>query len=465
MAQTRFEKFKDIFEDKIAEDMSKRRIPGTVMALVEKGKVIYEASFGARDRATNTSVDRNSLFGIGSCTKSFTSLAILQLVEKQLLSIDDPVAKYLPLRLGHKEKPITLRHLMSHSSGIPALDTSLKIHYFLDEEKDVPIIPMSSREDIMRFINNAQDEVIFEPGEQFFYFNGGYDLLGFIIEDVSGLKYKDYIQQNIFQPLGMSASCFIDEKEFLESPDIARGYVNKKDAIVGIQRTIDFNLYAAGGIVSNIPDLALYIQAVMSGDKRLLQEEGSWAALTSRQSASDMMPGLIPEARYEGYGLGWVLLSDFHGKKVLRHGGNTGNYSTQIVLLPELEVGVILLSNASASPSTCHVTALLQAYLGLDPLEHNFVYKKQKHWKKLTGKYSTYKDIYNIEVVNKGGTLFVNFISTDDPFDFPIFPANDDLECMHYYSYNDFAQKDPLFFFEKNDKIYLKVERSLYTKK
>ncbi len=464
MNQTELQKFIPIFEDKIADNMATSRIPGTVVALIEKGEIKYEACFGTKDRSTNEPITINSVFGIGSCTKAFTAIAILQLSEKGLLDINDPVSRHLDFTLGDKDKPITIKHLLSHSSGIPALDTAVKINYFTDDEKDIPIIPMSSRDDIMRFINNAQDEVQFAPGEQFFYFNGGYDLLGFIIEDLSGMKYKDYITQNIFTPLEMKNSSFIDEKDFLENPELAKGYVNKAKAILAIQRTIDNNLYAAGGITSNIPDLAKYVQAVMTQDKSLLQNKKSWDDLTAKHSYSDDFALSMPEAKSEGYGLGWVLLSDFHGKKVVRHGGATANYTTQIILLPELEAGVILLSNASSSPYFRHTTALLQAYLGVDPMKNNYAYKKEKHWKKLTGKYSTYKDIYQFEVSDKSGYLSVKILREENPFDFPIFPENNDSECMNFYTYN-FSDKETILFFENEENVFLKVDRCLFSKK
>ena len=197
----------------------------------------------------------------------------MQLAEKNSLNLDDPVAKYLPLKLGSKDNPITIRHLLSHASGIPALDTSLTIYYVLEKDKNIPIIPLSTKEDVFRFINNAKSEVLFKPTERFFYFNGGFTILGYLIESVSGLSYEEYVHKNIFEPIGMVNSTFLNDKELLSNPNLAKGYVNQKLDILQIQTTVDHVNNPAGGIASNIPDLQKYLTAMITKDSNLLTKK------------------------------------------------------------------------------------------------------------------------------------------------------------------------------------------------
>ncbi|MHA2309150.1 MAG: serine hydrolase domain-containing protein, partial [Candidatus Heimdallarchaeaceae archaeon] len=111
-------------EQLIAELMQKNKIPGLSVAVVKAQEVIYSKNFGVRNLKKNLPATSDTLFGVGSCTKVFTCIAIMQLAEKGLLSIDDPVKKYVPFKIGIDEKPVLIRHLMSHSSGIPNLGSA-----------------------------------------------------------------------------------------------------------------------------------------------------------------------------------------------------------------------------------------------------------------------------------------------------------------------------------------------------
>ena len=378
MVSEQFEQFKDVFENNISLDMGKLRTPGTSILLFVKDKIIYEGYYGTKDRSTNEPIDQHSIFGIGSASKSFTCLAIMQLAEKNLLSINDPVAKYIPLKLGSKEKPITIRHLMSHASGIPALDTSLTINYATGMDKDMPLIPMSTKEDVLRFINNAQSEVIFEPQERFFYFNGGFTLLGYIIETVSGVSYKEYLQKNIFEPIGMNNTAFLNDKQLQSNPNVAKGYLPRGTELQQVQVTVDHINNAAGGIASTIGDLQKYLTAMITKDTKLLSNKAKYDEMFTHQNKSDMFENFIPDAEQDGYGFGWALYTNFHGRKVLEHGGHTSNYSTVLLFIPEEELGLIILANGSREPSLNHAIALIQAFLGFDPKKENLIYKQQE---------------------------------------------------------------------------------------
>jgi CubicO group peptidase (beta-lactamase class C family) len=157
--------------------MRDHHIPGLSLAITNRQEVVYATAYGARQLAHNLPNTVETLHGIGSVSKSFTCLAVLQLAEQGKLSVEDPLKQYLDVSVDKDaHAPIRIRHLMSHTSGIPDLGIALVSigRYLLDVE---PFIPLSSDEDLFRYVNAAHENVLFPPGKKYFYFNGGFTLL------------------------------------------------------------------------------------------------------------------------------------------------------------------------------------------------------------------------------------------------------------------------------------------------
>ena len=202
----------------------------------------------------------------------------------------------------------------------------------------------------------------------------------------------------------------------------------------------------------------------MTKDPKLLKNHESYDELFKAQILSDMFNTAIPNAELLGYGFGWVLLKNFHGKNLIWHGGNTGNYSAELIFIPEDNLGMIVLANASSDPSLNHYITLLQAYLGYNPKEVNMIYQKHMNMNKFVGKYTNYQGFYTAEVNNKGGTLFFELKSELQPFSLTLFPKTDELNCLDNYYYKENGFKEKIFFIEKNGVLYLKLDRLLFTK-
>ena len=193
-----FSRAKRFVEAIAPKAMEKGKIPGFSIAIVLDDEVIYSAGFGARNVEENLPATPDTLYGIGSVTKSFVALSIMQLVEEGKISLDDPVSKYIPLEIGREGKPITIHHLLTHSSGIPSLGTStIALHRGIGIDMWVP---WGGVDDFYRHINNAGDEVAADPGERFFYFNAGYRMLGHILQVVSGTRFDEYIEKKHPEP-------------------------------------------------------------------------------------------------------------------------------------------------------------------------------------------------------------------------------------------------------------------------
>ena len=169
-------------------------------------------------------MNSDTLMGIGSITKSFTAFAILKLEEAGKLTLEDSVADYLPVAPFISRTAIKIRHLLAHSSGIPAMDAGENSfsYTFGDFSR---VYPTNTREEFLAHIGDAEDFIIFEPEEHFFYNNDMYTCLAFIIEDLSGQTFEEFIQQEILQPLQMSRAV-LNQQGLDQDPDnnVMTGY-------------------------------------------------------------------------------------------------------------------------------------------------------------------------------------------------------------------------------------------------
>ncbi len=202
----------------------------------------------------------------------------MQLAEAGQLNLEDPISKYIPFTLGNTENPITVRHLMSHTSGIPNLASAETViaRECLDAET---YIPLSTGADVLRFFNGASKEVRFTPGEYFFYFNGGYALLAMVIEKISGMQFEDYIKQKILVPLEMNRSA-LKEEEFEKDPNTGTAYLIKPQGkIEPTNHMFDRVAKGAGGVFSSGTDLGNYLIMVMNGGtykgKKILNQKST----------------------------------------------------------------------------------------------------------------------------------------------------------------------------------------------
>ncbi|MHA1210953.1 MAG: serine hydrolase domain-containing protein, partial [Candidatus Heimdallarchaeota archaeon] len=319
-------------EGMITTLMQQLKIPGLSISVIADNETIYSKGFGARDLKNNLSATPDTLFGIGSVTKSFTTLAIMQLVEQGKLSLDDPISKYVPFKLGKKDKPILIRHFMSHSSGIPDLETALIIIARHSWPKLETYIPMGNFEDFMIHVNNATSEVVHDPGTRYYYLNTGYAILGRIIEQLSGMKYNDYIKKNILEPLEMQRATFKQEN-FEKENDKMVGYIaGEGGALVKTSHPFDEMLYAAGGILTSVRELENYVKMNLNNGtfkgKTLLKPENHKKLSQSQVSTPDTYFKELT------YCFGWSRNDDFYGEVLIEHGGSTAVSSAHIAYIP-----------------------------------------------------------------------------------------------------------------------------------
>ena len=215
----------------VLEKMAKTRLPGLSLALLDRDRVLYARGLGYRDVERGLRATPRTSYCVASVTKSFTALAIMKLAEEGKLSLGDPVEKYVPLKVRPFGEPIRIWHLLTHSSGLPALAyAEALIRDVIGDARSW--LPIASPEDVVAFMAEAGDWAEARPGERFLYLNEGYVLLGLIISRLSGLSYEDYVKEHILRPLGMERSYFTQE-EFEADPDVSKiSNLFRVDAIV-----------------------------------------------------------------------------------------------------------------------------------------------------------------------------------------------------------------------------------------
>ena len=302
-------------------------LPGLAVAVVHGDSTVYARGFGGDGKGGMVTPD--TLFILGSTSKSFTALGILQLAEAGRIGLDDPAIRYLPgfLRGAPAARRVTVRMLLNQNSGIS------------HEAGDQPVLsagesgPNAIRDFAVSLNAASLDRA---PGSTYEYSNANYVVLGAIIEAVSGTRYADYLRAHVFLPLGMTHS----QASF--SPALARGHKQ----VFGLNYISDLpypqSFVPAGFIVSSANDLTKYLAAQLPGSgnaRKLGISDASIAAWHRGAIAID------PEGKSH-YAMGWVT-DTFNGVPVIWHSGDTGVFSSEFTLEPRGRWGVVVLANGS----------------------------------------------------------------------------------------------------------------------
>lgn len=305
--------------DSLLQPQFKPDEPGGVILIAKKGEVIYKKAFGMGNLELNVPVNDSMIFYIASNTKQFTAVAVLQLVEKGKLQLEDTLGKFIscPSPVGS----ITVRQLLSHTGGI--VGNNDKPDFRLVNKTGMTPL------DYVQYI--VHQPVNFPAGTKWDYSNNSYQILGYMIEKLSGLSYSDYITKNIFNVAGMRNSYIQKESSVIKNR--ASGYIY---STTGFQNTFTHNsdaLYAAGCMQSTAEDLLKWNQALKSG--LLLKQQTLQLAYT---------PQPLKNGTPTTYGFGWHIW-DLRGSATYRHGGALPGFTSETLYLPQEDVYIVMLLN------------------------------------------------------------------------------------------------------------------------
>ncbi len=289
-----------------------------VVLIAREGEAVYHETFGKAHFELDVPVRTNHKFRIGSITKIFTSILVLQLYEEGIIDLEDPLTDFISDYPGGEQ--VKIRHLLAHTSGIPNYTD-------FDDFEDMVLFPSDAGELIEKFKHKGLE---FQPGSQFAYSNSGYILLGYILEMVTGKSYDALIEERITIPAGMENTGF-DHPDQLLSGRVA-GY----DGTSGELRNAGFiNMsvtHAAGGLYSTTGDLLLLDRALRN-EKLLSQEAES----------------LMYKKQRGNYGLGWIV-TEIYNKKLTGHSGGIHGFASNYYHLPEDDWVIVVLSNLQNAP-------------------------------------------------------------------------------------------------------------------
>jgi len=316
----------------VKQQMQADDIPGVVVVVVRGDEVIYCKGFGVASLETNKPLTPQTIFDLASVSKSFTALGVLLLQDKGLIDIDMPVQHYLPDFQPNDERAseITLRQLLNHTSGLPgAFSAPLIFQEGEDEMKE--LVAALSRVRLNR-----------EPGSSFEYADINYCLLGALIERVTGTTFEEYIQQEIFEPLGMdNTTLYPDEAAALDRAD---GHQPLYGRIVTRNMPVYRSSLPAGWVMSCAEDMIKWLIVHLNGgcnaEGQIFPgnciEEAHTTAVLFEENGEEM-----------GYGMGWFI-SDNNETQLVWHGGDTPTFTADMLLLSEYDAGVVVLVNSQA---------------------------------------------------------------------------------------------------------------------
>ena len=311
----------------VTEQMNDLGIPGMALGIVQDGQIVHLKGFGVADSAGRT-VTPQTPFYLASVTKSFTALAVMQLVEAGQIDLDAPVQTYLPwFELADKESAakITVRNLLNHASGISTKDGN---RFWASEQ---------SLEEFVRDFDTVQ---LTQPvGETYQYSNINFGIAGLIVEKVSGQSYADYVTQHIFEPLDMRHSYASRE------PALADGLAEGHHFVYGYpfasERGIPPAGIPSGGLIASAEDMAHYMIAQL--------DDGRYGdtSILSPQGITELHAPAIPRTPEEHhYAMGWNA-GTVDGVPVVFHDGDDGNFRSMVILIPDSRSGLVVLANAT----------------------------------------------------------------------------------------------------------------------
>lgn len=319
------------FDKKIYYLMKKYDVPGTSIAIIQNGKIVFKKGYGYANKEQRIPATEKTIFRIGSISKPVTAIGIMKLVEEGKLELDVPIEKYLTRwhipSSEFNSDGVTVRRLLSHTSGF-----NIQGYPLYASGKPVPSIEQS-----ISGIAGEQWRVTLknEPGSTFYYSTGGYAVLQLLVEEVTGEKFEDYMKRAIFDPLGLKYTGY--ESSVWYKKSVATGYTGT-GKVIGDRVFVD---YAGAALMTTSEELAKIVQACLGSNDvdRILKEETFNIMFKPAANTKNM---------FGHYGLGFVIQNLSNGQKVITHSGDIVGWNAQMTFIPKNKDAIVILTNGDA---------------------------------------------------------------------------------------------------------------------
>lgn len=336
----------------LAGEISDKTIPGVAMAIVSSDRVLDVETWGVRQQGKPELVDEHTIFRIASVSKTFAGTVAALMVQSHQQEWDTPLIDILPqYRIGTEpsSQNITLRHVLSHSTGLMPhaysnmLDAGVAYEKIQEKFREIP--------------------TVCSPGRCYGYQNVVFSLVSDVVEVTLAQSYEDYVQQRIFAPLGM-ATASVGLAGYADNPNTSAPHQFARSAWhVSKTNPAYYTVGPAAGVNASIEDMARWVQANLGAfptvlPPELLAQQHAPLVETPRGSYFNRWPRL----EKAWYGLGWRVF-DYAGRRVIHHGGGVRGFRTELVLVPELDIGMVVMFNAETPVANDVVPAFLDTIL------------------------------------------------------------------------------------------------------
>jgi CubicO group peptidase (beta-lactamase class C family) len=327
--------------DKIFAQFDKPDSPGCALAVIRDGQIVYKRGYGMADLDHDVPIKPDTVFHVASVSKQFTAMAILLLAKQGKLSLDDRAQKYIT-ELREFNQPITIRHLLHHTSGLRD-QWNLLIMSGTRLGEDVV-----RDEDILELVSRMK-ELNFKPGEQHLYCNTGYTLLAYIVKRVSGQSLREFAEANIFKPLGMTRTFFRDDHAVVVKQ---QAYAYNPGPGGAFKLSVpNYDTVGASSLLTTVEDLARWDQNFY--DK---QVGGDWAIEQMQ------IRGALNDGQQISYARGLVI-GDYKGLKVVEHSGGDAGYRSHLMRFPDQRFSVACLCNYGGANPGLFARRVADVYL------------------------------------------------------------------------------------------------------
>ncbi len=346
----------------IEKAINENQLVGASVGVMRHNEVIFARGYGYADLDNKVEATEHTVYQVGSITKQFTALAVMILVEQDKVNLNDIMLDYLP-NYPQRDHKVTIDQLLNHTSGIKS---------YTDIEKFWEISECDlSREEIVDLFSS--EPVEFSPGENFQYNNSGYYLLGMIIENVSGMRYADFLKAHVWQPLEMFDTHYLGKNKNVKN--LATGYDHKDNEFVLARPLGMDNPFSGGSLGSSALDLLKW-QTALNEDQ-----------LISRQSYNKMIePGLLTGGKHTTYGYGFFM-SNLNGHRKIEHGGTINGFRAQLSTYPDDGLTVTVLCNHNSAPQAQLESQISRLMLGIPEIVIDEIHMSEDNLEIYTGTY------------------------------------------------------------------------------
>lgn len=440
-------------ESLVTDWLNDNNVPGVSVIIVDEEGEQYAEGFGARHVESNAAATPDTLYGMGSITKSFTALAVIQLAESGALSVEDPINAYVDHYEDAPGEPITIEELLTHTSGMPDTPTGA-----FDQALEGFPSGVADEADLKRFVRDstgfrATDE------ERFFYYNTGYVVLGKLIETVDGRTYPEYVKDEIFEPLDMERATF-NPKALDDDDDAMTGY--RPGGEEEPPEPTEFPLpeldIPAGGLIASVRDLSRFLRAMMAdgglAGGRVCSPDSVYRLQQGRAVRQTYLDGTDKEYCY-----GWQR-QPVGSAEVIGHGGSILASTSYAGYLQDEGFGIVVACNSSAEPPAGALSQAILALVNNQEIVDVPAYALKEKCEDVSGTYEAFRDEYTVTVEPQDGGLLLTYESHLGEEKLRAFPASLDPDDYEFYTVTGGGVRAPLEFDLTGEKAYLCFERT-----